>query len=360
MIFVYLKWRARQMAAKSRSTDEVFRSFGENLQLVVDKLRENVPPRDATDFNLAEYWTKMEMVFKAMSFEATKLAMCFASPPVPSPEECQSLMSSVEMKTVALVSLYYGLPKEQGVTLRKRTRNLVIGVVESIKELAENIKRAGYKSEDQLKSTGAVWASCDIFHSSAKNNKEAVLKELKSTSGLVKDAFEELNEAKDTNGSSVDGMGFMMTDDEPELDQEEEAVWSDQDKAVIHPALGLANACKACVKKVTEAINRSGKSVEMVHINELDEVVEIADEISPDLDELVSCLYAPMNYTVIRANASLMAEVLHKLLNMVRASHIVTTDDPKIDNSKWLDFLAKAIDHNVDQIKNITKEEIPR
>ena len=28
------------------------------------------------------------MVFKAMSFEATKLAMCFASPPVPSPEEC--------------------------------------------------------------------------------------------------------------------------------------------------------------------------------------------------------------------------------------------------------------------------------
>lgn len=55
-----------------------------------------------------------------------------------------------------------------------------------------------------------------------------------------------------------------------------------------------------------------------------------------------------------------MAEVLHKLLNMVRASHIVTTDDPKIDNSKWLDFLAKAIDHNVDQIKNITKEEIPR
>lgn len=55
-----------------------------------------------------------------------------------------------------------------------------------------------------------------------------------------------------------------------------------------------------------------------------------------------------------------MAEVLHKLLNMVRASHIVITDDPKIDDSKWLDFLAKAIDHNVDQIKNITKEEIPR
>ena len=55
-------------------------------------------------------------------------------------------------------------------------------------------------------------------------------------------------QAKDTNGSSVDGMGFMMTGDEPELDQEEEAVWSDQDKAVIHPALGLANACKACVK----------------------------------------------------------------------------------------------------------------
>nr|XP_054748153.1 cyclin-D1-binding protein 1 homolog isoform X2 [Lytechinus pictus] len=348
------------MAAHPRSRDEIFKSFVENLQLVVDKLTEDVPSRDAAEFNFPEYWIKMEIVFKAMSFEATKLAMCFSKPPVPSLDECQSLLSSVEMKTIALVSLYYGLPKEQGVTLRKCTRNMVAGVVESIKELAEGIKMSGYKSSDeQLQSTGAVWESCDIIHSSAKNNKEAVLKELKATSGLVKDAVEELNEAKDTNGSSG-GFDFLLTDEEPGMDEEDEAVWSDQDKAVIHPALGLASACKACVKKVTDAINRNAKYVEMVHINELDEVAEIADEISPNLDELVSCLYAPMTYTVVRANATLMAEVLHKLLNTFRTSHMVTTDDPKIDDRKWMDFLTKAIDHNVDQIKNITKEEIPR
>ncbi|XP_072169351.1 cyclin-D1-binding protein 1 homolog isoform X1 [Diadema setosum] len=327
------------MAALEQSRDEIFTSFADNMQLVLTKLKETV--------------------FKAMSFEATKLAACFTSPPPPSAQECQSLLSSVEMKTITLVSFYYSLPKECGLALRKHTRNLVIDLVEGIKELSLRIKSANYQgSEEQLQSTGAVWASCDTIQTAAKNNKDATLKELKAVGGLVKDAVEELNEAKNSDGSSAGGLDeleFLLSGGQQPTDHEDDAVWSDQDRAVVHPCLGLANACKACVKKVSEAIKKNGKHEEMVHISQLDHIYELSEEISPNLDELVSCLYAPMRYAVVRANASLVSEVLHKILGASRESHFVRDED-----SQWLDFLEKAVDHNVDQIKNITKSGAQR
>ena len=50
-----------------------------------------------------------------------------------------------------------------------------------------------------------------------------------------------------------------------------------------------------------------------------------------------------------------MAEVLHKVIAFVKDSHLATADD-----SQWIQFLTTAIDHNVDKVKTITKEEAPR
>ena len=58
------------------------------------------------------------------------------------------------------------------------------------------------------------------------------------------------NQAKNTDGSSGGGLGGLdfLTFGGQDLGGQGDAVWSEQDKAVIHPCLGLANACKACLK----------------------------------------------------------------------------------------------------------------
>ena len=49
-----------------------------------------------------------------MSAETSKLALWFSKPPLPKVSECLSLLDSVQRVSLAIVSAYYGLPKEQG------------------------------------------------------------------------------------------------------------------------------------------------------------------------------------------------------------------------------------------------------
>jgi hypothetical protein len=53
-------------------------------------------------------------VFKAVSHEATKLSLAYSKPPVPSNEECESLLASVEKTILALLHVYSNLPKCAG------------------------------------------------------------------------------------------------------------------------------------------------------------------------------------------------------------------------------------------------------
>lgn len=54
-------------------------------------------------------------VFKAVSHEATKLSLAYSKPPVPSNEECESLLASVEKTVLALLHVYSNLPKSAGI-----------------------------------------------------------------------------------------------------------------------------------------------------------------------------------------------------------------------------------------------------
>ncbi|XP_038069941.1 cyclin-D1-binding protein 1 homolog [Patiria miniata] len=337
----------------SSQLDNIFDTFIENLDMVINKLKEEDSPRPTSpSYNLEDFWKKLGTAFESVSTEATKLAVWFSKPPLPKPDECQSLIASVEMSAIALVSAFYGLPKEKGVILRKGTRHAVTEVVEGMKALTKQIKDDHYhSSESQLRRTGNVWECCDAIKMLPRNNRDALLGVLRDAGGLVKDAVEELTELQETGGQS---QGWEDLDPvisgTPSSDSNlQEEGWSEHDRTLLPPSMGLLKAAKSCVKKVSGAVRANGQWEEESLAAQLDDLGEIAERISPAADDMVMCLYPQIRHQDVRQNANKLAEVLLSLLDRTKTSHVAKEAD-----NAWLTFLSKAVDHNLEKITHLT------
>lgn len=342
------------MATQSPPTlDNLFDSFIENVQLVIDKLKDEDSTREPSpDFTLESYWSRLDIALKAMSAETSKLALWFSKPPLPKVSECLSLLDSVQRVSLAIVSAYYGLPKEQGLCLRKCVRTIVVDVMSGVQTLAKIIKQENYQcSPGLLQSTGTVWEACESFANLPRNNSQAVWKNIRSTSELVKDALEELEEARETEGGG--GSGWDDLDqvlNRVDLDNDSNlGSWSDRDLAVLPPVIGLIKATRSCLKKISSAVKTNGQWGDEHSIAQLDDVADIVGQISPQVDEVVSCVYPPMQHGVVRTNANHLSGVLLQLLSRAKSSHLCKPED-----SQWLTFLDHAINHNLEQITNLT------
>ncbi|XP_077983122.1 cyclin-D1-binding protein 1 homolog [Glandiceps talaboti] len=332
------------------SVDEALRMFIANIQLVVDELREGESHREpSVDFKLSEFWGKLENTLKVISSEATKLCLMMSKPPLPSPQDCQAMLQKVEMALLTLLSVYYGLPKQQGQFLRKYTKVAVINAVESTQTLAKSLTTpVADNPRGHLQSTGAVWQCCDSFHTLPKNNKEAVLHVMNTATTLVRDVMEELQEAQESGMLEDCFEGLDIGEDE---ESNNEDSWSEKDKELILPCLGLAKTCKACLKKISAAVKNKGECKHVEQIADLDDIGDFVEQISPQLDEVVSVLYPPIRYKHVTANAEKLGTVLRNLLERVKSSHMCSEED-----SPWLTFLCNAVDHNVDKVRNLTKK----
>ncbi|XP_022091932.1 cyclin-D1-binding protein 1 homolog isoform X2 [Acanthaster planci] len=319
------------------------------------RTEEDSPRPTAPDHSLEEFWKKLGAAFESLSAEATKLALWFSKPPLPKPEECQSLIASVEMSTIALVSVFYGLPKEHGLMLRRATRHTVMGAVEGIRNLAKRIKQDHYHSSDsQLHATGNVWERCDAFKTLPRNNKDALLSAVSNVRGLVNDAVDELKELQETGGGPEGWDDLGLIAGAPSGDTNMQEGWSEHDRMLLPPCSGLLKASASCVKKVSGAVQAHGQWKENWLVAQLDDLGEIAERISPAADDLVMCLYAPIRQQDVRQNANKLAEVLLSLLDQTKTSHVVK----EADNS-WLTFLSKAVDHNLEKITQLTAPASP-
>ena len=67
--------------------------------------------------------------------------MGFNKPPFPSPAALESFISGLETAVLALVSAFYQLPKLRGATLRKKTKESVVAVLEAVHELLTNFQQ---------------------------------------------------------------------------------------------------------------------------------------------------------------------------------------------------------------------------
>lgn len=61
----------------------------------------------------------------------------------------------------------------------------------------------------------------------------------------------------------------------------QDTYWSEADRRLIAPCLGLMKASKACLKKVLGALKTHGKVETADQVAQLDDLADITQEVSP-------------------------------------------------------------------------------
>uniref|UniRef100_A0A672U0B9 Cyclin D1 binding protein 1 n=1 Tax=Strigops habroptila TaxID=2489341 RepID=A0A672U0B9_STRHB len=313
---------------------------------------EGEPGECREPFELPRFWDALGQTFKVTSQEATKLSLAFSEPPLTSAEDCQKLSEDVQNAILAVATVYYWLPKGQGTTLRKMVRDATTEVVEGMIQLTETILSAPLESlsQEQLISTGGVWEACEQVSSLPRDNQAAVASTLAACLGVVKDALEEMEHAL---VEGHDPYSDIMEDEELGFRGNRDTYWSEADRKLLSSCMGLMKASKACLKKVLGVVKAYGKADSPDQIAQLDDLADIANEISPSVDELALSMYPPMNQLAVRLNAAKLASILKKVLEITRTSHVCPPSE-----EGWVQFLTGAVDHNMNKIKNFTQGQL--
>ncbi|XP_075023149.1 cyclin-D1-binding protein 1 isoform X2 [Calonectris borealis] len=273
---------------------EPLRDLRGALRAVLARVREGEPGEGREPFELPRFWDALDQTFKVTSQEATKLSLAFSRPPLTSAEDCRKLSEDVQNAILAVATVYYWLPKGQA-CLRNSLYQLVV--------------------------CGRHVSKCPTCH-------EALVEGQDPYSDIVED--EEL--------------GFRGNRD---------TYWSEADRKLLSSCMGLMKASKACLKKVLAVVKAYGKADSPEQIAQLDDLADIANEISPSVDELALSMYPPMNQLAVRLNAAKLASVLKKVLEITKTSHVCPPSE-----EGWVQFLTGAVDHNMNKIKNFTQGQL--
>ncbi|XP_071329120.1 cyclin-D1-binding protein 1 homolog [Trachinotus anak] len=328
------------------------RNLLNSIQCVRDRVRDGESNESDGAFNLSNFWDTLNQAVKAVSQEATKLSLAFSKPPLPTQQDAEKLTESILKSVLTLSTVYYWLPKSQGVSLRRQVRDATVEVLEGVAQLVEVILSSPLQSltQEQLTSTGSVWSACDQFTQLPQDNKAAVLLVLSAQIGVVKDAIQEIEQAlSDAHDPFSDVLDDDQEGDEPRGNQD--TYWSDKDRRVIGPCQGLMKASAACLRKLTSAVKANSDVTTPQNLSQLDDLADITKEISPGVDDLALCLYPPMDYSGVENNVSKLAALLKKVLGIIRSSHVCGESE-----LTWVQFLDGVIDHNLQRTRDLIQD----
>ncbi|XP_053172009.1 cyclin-D1-binding protein 1 homolog [Scomber japonicus] len=329
------------------------RNLLNSIQCIRDRVRDGESNESDGAFNLSNFWDTLNQAVKAVSQEATKLSLAFSKPPLPSQQDGEKLTESIMKSVLTLSTVYYWLPKSQGVSLRRQVRDATVEVLEGVAQLVEVILSTPLQSltQEQLTSTGGVWSACDQFEQLPRDNKAAVLVVLAEQIGVVKDAIEEIEQAL---SEPQDPFNDILDDDEDgeEPRGNQDTYWSEKDRRVIGPCQGLMKASAACLRKLTSAVRANGDVTTSQNVAQLDDLADISKDISPGVDDLALCLYPPMDYSGVESNVSKLAVLLKKVLGIIRSSHVCGESE-----LTWVQFLEGAVEHNLQKAKDLIQQD---
>ncbi|XP_041938016.1 cyclin-D1-binding protein 1 homolog isoform X1 [Alosa sapidissima] len=321
------------------------RNLCNSVKCIRDRVKDGESSECSSEFNMSTFWNTLIQSVKATSQEATKLSLAFSKPPLPSSQDAEKMADSIQQAVLALSTVYYWLPKTQGIILRRVVRDATADVLEGMVQLLDIILNSPLQSlsQEQLMSTGGVWASCDRFEQLPRDNRAAVLSVLSSYQGVVKDAIEEMEQAQAEN---QDPFADLLDDEDLDERGNRDTYWSEGDRQLMAPCQGLMKASSACLKKLSSAVRGNGKVDTPDNVAQLDDLADITHDISPSVDDLALSLYPPMDHTAVELNASKLAAVLKKVLEIIRATHVCTESD-----LTWVQFLDGAVDHNLQKAR---------
>ncbi|NXX14832.1 CCDB1 protein, partial [Podargus strigoides] len=348
------EWCAPGAAPAAMEAREPLQELRGALRAVLARVREGEPGEGREPFELPRFWDALGQTFKVTSQEATKLSLAFSRPPPTSAEDCRKLSEDVQNAILAVATVYYWLPKGQGTTLRKMVRDATTEVVEGMIQLTETILSTPLESlsQEQLVSTGGVWEACEQVSNlpQGEYNQAAVVSVLAACLGVVKDALEEMEHAL---VEGQDPYSDIMEDEELGFRGNRDTYWSEADRKLLSSCMGLMKASKACLKKVLGVVKAYGKADSPEQIAQLDDLADIAKEISPSVDELALSMYPPMNQLSVRLHVNTQEAFLMNFLHFCRTSHVCPPSE-----EGWVQFLSGAVDHNMNKIKNFTQGQL--
>ncbi|XP_059117211.1 cyclin-D1-binding protein 1 [Peromyscus eremicus] len=335
----------------------------EQLRLLAAELRSLLPgvrvgeAQERTEhFNRELFWRRLNEAAVKVSGEATILTTLFSRLPLPSPQETQRICEHIYVAIKETITIYYSLPKDQGITLRKLVRNATLDIVDGMAQLLEVLISPSHSTENSdLISCNSVSVACQQVPEIPKDNKAAALLMLTKSVELVKDAHEEmeqaveecdpyyglLNDSEDNSDSHNDEDGVLG------LPSNRDSYWSQEDQELITPCLALVRASRASLKKIRVLVAENGKKEQ---VSQLDDIVDISDEISPSVDDLVLSIYPPVCHLTVRINSAKLVSVLMKALEITKTSHVT----PQPEDS-WIPLLMNAVDHCMSRVKELTQ-----
>uniref|UniRef100_A0A8C6N3V2 Cyclin-D1-binding protein 1 n=1 Tax=Mus spicilegus TaxID=10103 RepID=A0A8C6N3V2_MUSSI len=290
---------------------EQLRHLAEELRSLLPRVRVGEAQETAEEFNREMFWRRLNEAAVKVNGEATVLTTHFSKLPSPSPQETQRICEQVRIAIEEIIIVYYSLPKDQGITLRKLVRNAALDIVDGMAQLLEVLLTAPSQSTENgdLISCNSVSVACQQVPEIPKDNKAAALLMLTKSVDFVKDAHEEmeqaveecdpysglLNDSEDNSDSHSDEDGVLG------LPSNRDSYWSEEDQELIIPCLALVRASRASLKKIRILVAENGKKDEVA---QLDDIVDISDEISPSVDDLVLSVYPPVCHLTVRISVN--------------------------------------------------------
>lgn len=335
----------------------------EQLRVLAAELRSLLPgvrvgeAQERTEhFNRELFWRRLNEAAVQVSGEATILTTLFSRLPLPSPQETQRICEHIYVAIKEIIAIYYSLPKDEGITLRKLVRNATLDIVDGMAQLLEVLTSPSHSTENSdLISCNSVSVACQQVPEIPKDNKAAALLMLTKSVELVKDAHEEmeqaveecdpyyglLNDSEDNSDSHNDEDGVLG------LPSNRDSYWSQEDQELITPCLALVRASRASLKKIRALVAENGKKEQ---VSQLDDIVDISDEISPSVDDLVLSIYPPVCHLTVQISSAKLVSVLIKALEITKTSHVT----PQPEDS-WIPLLMSAVDHCMSRVKELTQ-----
>ncbi|KAK3863925.1 hypothetical protein Pcinc_030341 [Petrolisthes cinctipes] len=332
------------MTSPTAPLENILQNSIENLLAAEKQIQEKDGHKESTDTSLETFQKDIIAVAKKLAFECTKICISFTKPPLPTACETSSMLSAVEGTVVCLVAVWYKLPANTGITLKEEVRYAVVYAIQSTRQLLKIIKDEGGEAVEfkYRQSTGIVWQGCNKIEKCSENNKAAVLKGLQEQSTMVNDAFTEISEAMEGDGSGWNSLGIDSEDEE----EEEEEKWSNEDKDLITPAVHLVKAAKILFKRVMAAVERGGLCETVSQVEELDQLYQDCKQVSAIVDVLILELYPPLNVPNVQDQSQLLASQIGASLKTATKSHVTGEED-----QPHLEFLQKAVEHNLNSLK---------
>lgn len=105
---------------------------------------------------------------------------------------------------------------------------------------------------------------------------------------------------------AIEGDGIQ--DDLCDLDEEGGgeggAQWTESDKALTKPCVGLIKTTKSLIKKATDCVQSNGLTQRPMEIQELDKLAELSERLSPSVDDLIMDLYPPVDLRKVQEKVS--------------------------------------------------------